>query len=91
MIDQAINFLKESKNEIGKVVFPGRQEVIGATAVVIVSVVLVSLFLGLVDLEISWLMAWWFGRESISLLQGGALLVTIGAVAYLFVQSKRES
>jgi len=52
-IDGSIQFLKESKNEIGRVVFPSRQEVIGATAVVILSVVAVSAFLGIVDLGLS--------------------------------------
>jgi len=91
MFDQAISFLKESKNEIGKVVFPGRQEVIGATTVVIISVILMSLFLGLVDLEVSWLMAWWFGKEAITALQAGVMLATLGVVGYFFVQSKNES
>lgn len=49
MFNNAIEFLKESKNEISRVVFPSRQEVIGATAVVILSVVVVSVFLGVVD------------------------------------------
>jgi len=91
MFDQAISFLKESKNEIGKVVFPGRQEVIGATSVVILSVILMSLFLGLVDLEVSWLMAWWFGKQAISTLEAGIMLATLGVVGYFFVQSKKES
>jgi preprotein translocase SecE subunit len=56
MFEQAIDFLKESKNEIWKVVFPGRQEVIGATTVVIISVILASLFLAGVDYCVSLLM-----------------------------------
>jgi len=53
MFNQTIDFLRESKNELGKVVFPSRQEVIGATVVVIASVVVVSLFLGVVDIGLS--------------------------------------
>lgn len=56
MINESIEFLKESKNEIGKVVFPSRQEVVGATVVVILSVVVVSAFLGVVDLGLSEIM-----------------------------------
>lgn len=49
MLDKSIEFLKESKNELSRVVFPSRQEVTGATVIVILSVVVVSAFLGLVD------------------------------------------
>ena len=57
MLEKSINFLKESRTELGKVIFPTRQEVIGSTTVVILSVVVVSVFLGLVDLALSRLMA----------------------------------
>ena len=53
MFEQAIEFLKESKNEISKVVFPSRQETISATLVVILSVVVVAVFLGAVDFGLS--------------------------------------
>ncbi|HEX9861170.1 MAG TPA: preprotein translocase subunit SecE [Nitrospirota bacterium] len=56
MLNNAIEFLKESRNELGRVVFPSRQEVIGATAVVILSVVVVSVFLGVVDAGLSAMM-----------------------------------
>jgi len=55
-VDDSIKFLKESKNEIGKVVFPSRQEVISATLVVILSVAVVSAFLYIVDLGLSEIM-----------------------------------
>lgn len=42
-------FLKEVRNEMGKVSWPARKQVIGSTAVVIVSVFILSFFLGLVD------------------------------------------
>ena len=58
MFNQAVEFLKESKNEISKVVFPSRQEVVGATVVVVLSVVVVSIFLGVVDLGLSKLIAY---------------------------------
>jgi preprotein translocase subunit SecE len=43
-------FLREVRGEVRKVTWPGREEVIGSTLVVIVSVGLMSVFLGLVDL-----------------------------------------
>ena len=61
MFNQAIEFVKESKTELGKVVFPSRQEVIGATVVVIISVVVVSVFLGVVDLGLSKLISYLVG------------------------------
>ncbi len=61
MFNQAIEFVKESKTELGKVVFPSRQEVIGATLVVILSVVVVSAFLGVVDLGLSRLISYLVG------------------------------
>ncbi len=53
MLEKSIDFLKESKTELGKVIFPSRQEVISSTSVVILSVVVVSVFLGVVDLALS--------------------------------------
>ena len=61
MFNQAIEFVKESKTELGKVVFPSRQEVIGATVVVILSVVVVSVFLGVVDLGLTRFVAYLVG------------------------------
>ena len=50
MIERIKQFLRESKNELKKVVFPTRQEVVGATQVVIVVVLCVAAFLWAVDL-----------------------------------------
>lgn len=44
-----IKFLKESREELRKVVWPSKEEVMGSTLVVLSSVVLISLFLFLVD------------------------------------------
>jgi len=41
------------KTEIKKVVFPTRDELIGSTKVVIVSVLIISFFLGVVDMVLS--------------------------------------
>jgi len=42
-------FLQEFKTEMKKVTWPGRKETASSTAVVIVTVLLIVLFLGLVD------------------------------------------
>jgi len=44
-----IKFLKESREELRKVVWPSKEEVMGSTLVVLSSVVLISIFLFLVD------------------------------------------
>ena len=46
-------FFKEVKIEVKKVVYPSKDELIGSTWVVIIAVVVVSLFLGVVDLGLS--------------------------------------
>ncbi len=49
MISKAVAFLHEVKGEVKKVVWPTRREAMGGTAVVLVVVFLVALFLGIVD------------------------------------------
>ena len=44
-----IRFFKESYGELKKVTWPGRDEVVASTKVVLVSVALIALALGLVD------------------------------------------
>lgn len=51
---QARQFLSEAWIELKKVTWPGRKETLGATVVVIVLVILLSGFLGLVDMLLSW-------------------------------------
>jgi len=45
-----VRFLREVRVEMKKVTWPQKKEIIGSTAVVIVASVLVSFFLGFVDL-----------------------------------------
>jgi preprotein translocase subunit SecE len=52
-VDKVKGFFKEVKIEIKKVVFPSRDELIGSTWVVIITVLVISIFLGLVDLSLS--------------------------------------
>ncbi len=53
MFERIKEFLREVKVEIKKVVYPTREELIGSTWVVIITVVVVSIFLGIVDLGLS--------------------------------------
>jgi preprotein translocase subunit SecE len=52
-VDKVKGFFKEVKIEIKKVVFPSRDELMGSTWVVIITVLVISIFLGLVDLSLS--------------------------------------
>ena len=53
MIEKVKEFFRDVKVEIRKVVYPTREELIGSTWVVIVAVIVVSFFLGLVDMGLS--------------------------------------
>jgi preprotein translocase subunit SecE len=48
-----IQFLREVKIELKKVTWPSRKQTIGSTAVVIALVLIISLFLGFVDIGLS--------------------------------------
>ena len=50
MFGKIKNFFNEVKIELKKVVFPGKDEVIGSTKVVIVLTVIIAAFLGIIDL-----------------------------------------
>ncbi|UCG78974.1 MAG: preprotein translocase subunit SecE [Nitrospirota bacterium] len=53
MFERVKGFFRDVKGETKKVVFPGKDELIGSTKVVIVTVFLISFFLGIVDLLLS--------------------------------------
>ena len=53
MITKAIQFLSEVKSAVNKVTWPSRKEAMGGTAVVLVVVFFMAVFLGLVDLLLS--------------------------------------
>ncbi|MBC7196584.1 preprotein translocase subunit SecE [Deferribacteraceae bacterium V6Fe1] len=46
-------FLKEVKEELQKVTWAGKEETIGTTVVVLVLVILISVFIGIVDIGLS--------------------------------------
>ena len=53
MIEKIKQFFREVKVEVKKVVFPSKDELIGSIWVVIITVIVISLFLGIVDLSLA--------------------------------------
>lgn len=53
MMNKIKEFFRDVKVEIKKVVYPSREELIGSTWVVIITSIVISLFLGIVDLGLS--------------------------------------
>jgi preprotein translocase subunit SecE len=53
MITKAFGFLAEVRAEVRKVTWPTRAEALGGTAVVVVVVLIMALFLGIVDAILS--------------------------------------
>ena len=53
MLDKIKEFFREVKIETKKVVFPTKDELIGSTWVVIITVLIISVFLGIVDLTLT--------------------------------------
>ena len=51
--EKAIQFLREVKVELKKVTWPSRKQAMGSTLVVIILVMIISLFLGVVDISLS--------------------------------------
>ncbi len=50
---KALAFLREVRTELAKVTWPGRQELLNSTSVVMFSVLIVSIFIGVVDLGLT--------------------------------------
>ncbi len=50
--EHLVRFLKEVRSEVKKVNWPPRKELVGSTIVVIVSVFILSFFLGVVDVTL---------------------------------------
>lgn len=53
LIDKGMQFLREVKVELKKVAWPTRKQTVGSTAVVLILVMIISLFLGVVDIGLS--------------------------------------
>jgi preprotein translocase subunit SecE len=54
--DRSVQFIKEAWIELKKVTWPSQKETLGATAVVLILVILISSYLGLVDMLLTRLM-----------------------------------
>jgi preprotein translocase subunit SecE len=54
-IGQGIQFLREVKVELKKVTWPSKKQAMGSTVVVIILVLLISVFLGVVDMVLSYI------------------------------------
>lgn len=52
-IDKGLQFLREVKVELKKVTWPTRKQTLGSTVVVLILVMIISLFLGVVDIGLS--------------------------------------
>ena len=52
-IDKGLQFLREVRVELKKVVWPSRKQTIGSTVVVLILVMIISVFLGMVDIGLS--------------------------------------
>ena len=53
MMGKAVQFLAEVKGEVKKVTWPSKKEAMGGTAVVLMVVLVMAIFLGVVDLLLS--------------------------------------
>lgn len=53
MIKKIVQFIKEVKNELKKVTWPGRKEVINSTIVVLIATAILTIFLYMVDVGLS--------------------------------------
>jgi preprotein translocase subunit SecE len=62
MFERLKKFLKEVKVELTKVTWPTVAELRGSTGVVIITVLAITVFIGLVDIGLSRLIALFLGR-----------------------------
>jgi preprotein translocase subunit SecE len=53
MVERIKQFFREVKVETSKVVYPSREELMGSTVIVIITVMIVSVFLGIIDLGLT--------------------------------------
>ena len=53
LFSKLINFIKEARAELKKVTWPNKKQLISSTIVVLITVALVAVFLGVVDLIFS--------------------------------------
>lgn len=51
--EKAVQFFRDVRSEVRKVTFPTRRETVASTAVVLVAVFVIALYLGIVDFALS--------------------------------------
>ena len=54
MYERAMVFIQEVRSELSKVSWPTKNELIGATSVVILLSIILGIFIGVIDVVISW-------------------------------------
>jgi preprotein translocase subunit SecE len=55
--DKAVQFFRDVRSELRKVTFPTRKETMASTAVVLVAVFAIAIYLGIVDAVLSFLIS----------------------------------
>ncbi|MEW6557373.1 MAG: preprotein translocase subunit SecE [Elusimicrobiota bacterium] len=61
MIQKMIQFVKEAIEELKKVTWLGRKEVLASTVVIAILIIIVAIFIGLVDFILSMVVRWLLG------------------------------
>ena len=53
LFQKVINFIREARAELKKVTWPNRKQLMSSTIVVMITIIMVAIFLGVVDLVFS--------------------------------------
>ncbi len=61
MIQKSVQFVKEAIEELKKVNWLGRKEVVASTIVIAILVIIVAIFIGAVDFILSKIIKWMLG------------------------------
>lgn len=61
MFQRLVKFIKEVRNELKRVSWPSAEELRGSTTVVIIVILILSVFIGLVDRALAYLVSLAFG------------------------------
>jgi preprotein translocase subunit SecE len=62
LLNKLVQFLKDVRFELTKVAWPSRRELLGSTVIVVIMSLIVSLFIGVVDLGLSNLVSFIFSQ-----------------------------
>ncbi|PIU83329.1 MAG: preprotein translocase subunit SecE [Elusimicrobia bacterium CG06_land_8_20_14_3_00_38_11] len=61
MIQKSVQFVKEAIEELKKVSWLGKKEVMASTVVIAILIIIVAIFIGLIDLILSNIIKWILG------------------------------